>query len=215
MGVWVIADQHRKPGLDFPDVREYSPLHVLGDAFEFIPYGPDEWKTEVGYGTRKNALVNTPDETLWYKGNHEGCMSWMADLLEKPFGMKIAKELWLDGEDGRKWLLTHGHRFSYWNIIDRFDDPIVRFLGKYSWTRKLWYDFCKRQGWIPSAYENPGIKYEPLVHSIHAAAIGYAGLKNTNIVIGHTHCSAEYVNQKFGNRVICLGAGELRYIEEI
>ena len=203
--VYAISDLHLNPGDRFPDYSGLGGmLVVVGDLLNILPWGMNRWRIKEGYETCKSVADGLPEAHCVLMGNHEGRFSWLRELLAESFGVSIARQL-----DIVPYHFEHGHKFTEWRILRHIADDAVEWLTSNSFTRKLWYDFCIRQGWMPSCYANPGTKYEKMVGAYWALVLAQAHKEHWNYVIGHSHTSCNIGPTEFGVQVIDLGNNDL------
>jgi len=223
---YVTSDLHIEPdgfGLQFLEsfCEEASNARAIlnGDGLNILPHGLGAWKTTQGYNTIRHfeATVEKylPLHGLDYVlGNHEGRKSWVEELIQGHPLIRLHRylDLQFPGRSGISLVDTyhfeHGHRFTEWRVLSWFADDIVEWATTNALTRRWWYEFSRRMGWMPGSHPR---KKEPNEwHGIYLGLVYWDAIRreatyNVTDVVGHSHIFA-YVPTEFGVRVIDCGA---------
>lgn len=192
---WVVADLHVEPG-EKPSwgARKLPNLFVLGDTFDFLPYGMNAWRTPAGLYTIDATLATFPDETTVFVGNHEGRAGWLEEVVKGRF--PVVRELLID-VNGTPWLLKHGHQYSEWWLLRHIADDIVEWATTNVVTKNAWYALCQRMGWMASGDPQPE-KYNSFVAAMWGFALREANTRGVHVAFGHTHTNCSVDTDHFG-----------------
>lgn len=192
-----ISDVHLSPGEEYQGER----VDVLvGDTFNILPYGMARWRAPEGRATVASLTRCLDSQAVFVCGNHEGRLSWLQELVPD---FKVVR--YLDVDDKR---FIHGHQFAGdWSILRRFAPDLVEWFTSNPVTRKLFWNFCRRQGWMAGGAQG-NARYEPFVASVWAWALKAANENKRHYVIGHSHQRAGIYPEGFYS-VIDLGANQV------
>jgi len=179
------SDWHKNPGDNFNDmeVPECDVWIDVGDAFNILPIGIDEWLTRKGHYTvdsYDNATLPAK-KRYFLPGNHGGRLSWCKRLLA-PYDIEVVRSLDIGGVH-----FEHGDKYCEWRILGLFADDLTEWATTNKLSRRLWYAFCQRQGWLPGNLEGKP-KYNKTIGAYWGIACNVAHTKGyKKLVIGHSH----------------------------
>lgn len=203
----IISDLHMNPGDKVPDnladkfCGANSNIHILlGDIINVLPLGMGVWRTEDGVATIKDIIGKLmPD--YWVFGNHEGRMAWLRELLKPYVGIKVIRSL-----DIGRYHFEHGHKLTEWWLLRHIADDLVELATNNALTRKWWYDFCKKRGWMPGSFpHNPKD-----LRGFYWAMAFRASVKSEKIyVVGHSHVRVDIMPKEILGGVVDIGAGQV------
>jgi predicted phosphodiesterase len=150
-------------------------------------------------------------------GNHDPYRI-MRGLLDPDLRAGLVRRLELR-QDGRSYLVTHGHRWSIdWGFLGlRHVAPhIVEFMVDY--LPRTWRWFCRRMGWLAS--ERPDGESQPrederitrLTRIVWEGASSHALKNGRCVVVGHTHTTGRRergVSGAVGTETYMVDGGDL------
>jgi len=183
-----------------------------GDILNILPLGMKSWRVPKGRKTIESIVLEAPREDFfWLFGNHCGRITWLRELVKPYPWVKIARNL--DFEIGDKaYHAEHSHRWTEWFFLRWFADDFTEWITTNPLTRKYWYEFCKRQGWLPGSYP-PNPRVDEIV-GYHWGNMLRLSVRQGRIwVIGHTHRRVDLLPPDIKGGVIDLGAREEVRIE--
>ena len=221
------SDAHLNPGnrcpehlIDMADKADMakSPVVWNGDMLNILPLGMRAWRSVEGRFTIVDLVAKgMPEKGIYFiMGNHEGRLSWVKELFGPYPDVIICRNLDLT-HNGRKWHFDHGHKFTDWWLWRHIADDWCEWITTNPLMRKWWYDFCVKQGWIPSKYMhdwtgNPVSKFQQLVGYYWGRVLQEALSKNRNYCVGHSHIDTR-IDTPFGISVVDGGVGKVNIIE--
>jgi UDP-2,3-diacylglucosamine pyrophosphatase LpxH len=214
--VWLLtSDWHLNPGdkmahwtkQDYPMVTD---IGLVGDIINVLPLGMKTWRTTEGRTTIESIVRLTEVAPVHFIfGNHEGRLSWLKSLFKDNPEVQISRNLEIE-INGEKWWIEHGHKFTEWWLLRHVADDVVEWLTTTPLTRKLWYRFCVKMGWLPGQYLSTKLdrqeKYEEITIAYWAFLMSAARKRRMGYIVGHSHTRAT-LEPPYAN-VIDLGARE-------
>ena len=193
-----ISDIHLSPGDEYPSVDLHGPLVLVGDVFNILPWGIKAWRTLKGIRTVNSLLDCLDDDAVFISGNHDP-YGWLQELVPD---YRVERRYQVDG-----WTFMHGHQFAPdWHYLSFVAPQFQEFMLSHVWTAKLWYWYCKRQGWMATGTTESNKKYEEMVSMVWGMANKYAH-DHGNLCIGHTHSRMTFQDDFV--KIVDCGANEL------
>ncbi|MDD5093496.1 MAG: hypothetical protein PHV74_03830 [Dehalococcoidia bacterium] len=204
MAIWISSDWHCDPEGLRPGVVEWITLgkqgkHRLigdGDMFNILPLGKKKWQQAAACKQLGELLGDYPFD--YVAGNHDP-YGVMVELMKPYPNIKVYKNQLEVEEGGRKYYITHGHRWSIdWGFLGlkHIAPPVVEFLVNTPLLRDLWYRICRWRGWMASDLKKASPvsgkeqdKINKFIRIIWGGADKHALENNCCVIIGHTHTS--------------------------
>jgi len=225
----ISSDWHCQPDELIPQARELirmaqpgrDILVGVGDLFDFLPLGKDEFKNSKAIDDFIDALGG---QTFYYvAGNHDP-YRWVSERFRDYPNIIVMRSKTFED----KWHCRHGHGWSHdWWLLQHFAAGLVEHMAEY--FPGFWYWFSRRMGWIPSTYKRatkaPPFgspremkkylkerqKYNDKVGVVWRNAIRCAQHENVSVIVGHTHCSGILKRATMdGIRGVIADGGDLR-----
>lgn len=198
MAIWVSSDWHCEPEQLKEAAVQWITLgkagnHRLigdGDLFDILPLGKKKWEQADSIEELAALLDGYPFD--YVAGNHD-YYGYMKKRLAPYANITVYRRLPLE-EDGRRYFITHGHRWALdWGFLGlrRIAPWFVEIMVEY--MPKPWYWLCRRLGWLASRPE-PGAsageerhRITKLIRTVWAGAADYALKNDCCVILGHTH----------------------------
>jgi len=215
----VISDTHLSPG-DRPTralrraaarAKISGTLVLDGDILNIMPYGLKQWRTPRGVFTRMalSRLLRPIPNVIYICGNHEGRQAWIRQLLGPNTHVKICRRY----ETG-PYVFTHGHRKTEWRFLELIADDWHELVTTNALTRRLWYWFSKKMGWMPGSHPKKARKQSAWT-GLYWGLVYWSAIKEEAIyVVGHSH---EWLrlHTESGCRVIDCGKDKVNLVPYI
>ena len=189
------SDWHLQPEEElFPAAKSFLEMAATrgtrtvlnGDILDLIIHGVRAYQGSLAIKSLRAHLP--PQGVDLILGNHSGRLAWLLNLLGDEPGVRIVRSLDIVSGD-RIWHFEHGDRLSLdWGWLRPAYQGVADIMMAVS--PALWIAFCRRMGWVPSAYRwrlGESQKYQKLTGTIWSNALEYAQSHNVNVGIGHTH----------------------------
>ena len=200
MAIWVSSDWHCDPGGLKQAVMEWinrgkAGGHRLigdGDLFDILLLGRMLFQNAASVEQLATLLDGYPFD--YVAGNHDP-YNIVRKIMASYTNITMHRQLRIE-ENGRRYFLTHGHRWAVdWgflrlrHIAPRLVETMVNVASG------PWYWLCRRVGWLasrPAAGAPAGKELQrinKLIRVIWAGASHHALKQDCCVILGHTHAA--------------------------